>query len=153
MSKSITFPDDVEKELSISDRIEIPQIRKTLQDYFEALVNGDSEKFQAIWHPQAKIFGVGNSKIIQIDSINEIISHRIEGLQKAKTSIPGFDVDFTIIKIANLYVRDIIATVDIMWQMIMPDTVGNHSTSFQLVKQNDIWLIVSVLDMGLEEEK
>ncbi len=153
MTKSISIPKYEKKDISASNNAEIPHIKKTLQDYFESLVNCDSEKFETIWHPEAKIFGIGNSKILQIDSLNEIIKHRIKGLQKAKISIPGFDVDFIIKKIGNMYVKDIIATVDIIWQMIMPETVGNHSTSFQLAKQNDKWLIVSVLDMGLEEEE
>lgn len=151
MLKSISIPDYEQTGVSTSNYSEYPQIKKTLQDYFESLVNSDSEKFRTIWHPEAKIFGIGNSKILQIDSLNEIITHRINGLQKAKTTIPGFDVDFTITRIANLYIRDFIATADILWQMIMPDTVGNHVTSFQIAKQDEKWLIVSVLDMGFEE--
>lgn len=122
----------------------------TLKSFFESLVNSDLSKFDNVWNKEAKIFNLGNSNVLQIDDRELIIEHRLNGLKKAKEQIPGFEVNFNILKIDKVTVHDVIAVIDVFWQMLLPDSKGNHFSSFHLAKNGPKWEIVSFLDRGIE---
>ena len=126
------------------------EVLTTIKSFFESLVNSDLSKFDNVWNEEAKIFNLGNSNELQIDDRESIIEHRLNGLKKAKEQIPGFEVNFNILKIDKITIHDVVAVVDVFWQMLLPDSKGNHFSSFHLAKNGPKWEIVSFLDRGIE---
>ena len=106
--------------------------------------------FKSTTHPQIRTVNIGNSKEIHIFSADDIIENTILGLSRAKDKIPGFYakwVDFNFKSIMNY---DLIASVELTYTMKMPESYGKHSAFIQLIRENGKWLIISILDKGLE---
>lgn len=66
--------------------------------------------------------------------------------------MPDAEIAFIIDDFLHVDVHDnVIASVELTWRMILPESEGKHRTYFHLVKIDEKWTIVNVLDRGLEE--
>ncbi len=65
----------------------------------------------------------------------------------------GITVGFKLNKLKQIGVHGPIASVEVDWQMIMPDSIGIHCTYFHIVNTENQWLVANVTDHGYEEAK
>ena len=130
-------------------------LKEIVEDYINIMQECDEEKFKELWHPEARRFGMGNAKELNVMNKEEIIKFSINGLKNLKKQIPNPEsIKFTIDEIVNLKVIEgVIATVEMRWHMILPGAKGTHQTFIQFAKQDEKWYIVNILDKGFEEEE
>ncbi|NHJ32094.1 MAG: nuclear transport factor 2 family protein [Asgard group archaeon] len=138
----------------MSDNTEEIMIKKLVEDYIDIQEKCDEERFLALWHPDARRFGLGNDNQLHSFSKDEIIKFTLAGLRNLKEQIPNPEsIKFTITEFINISVREgVIASAEIKWQMVLPGSGGIHYTFIQFAKKDDNWLIVNVLDKGFEVE-
>ena len=95
---------------------------------------------------------LGNNNELYLITRDEVINQSLIGLEKSRKSIPNFKCTFKIEKIKHFMIHDLIVSISIEWVMLMAESTGNHCTCFHLVKSEDKWLIVDILDRGVEEK-
>lgn len=129
-------------------------IKELVEDYIDIMEKCDEERFLALWHPDARRFGLGNDKQLNSFNKDEIVKYSIAGLKALKEQIPNPElIKFTIDEIVSISTSEgVIASAEIKWQMVLPGSKGTHHTFIQFAKKEDTWLIVNVLDKGYEEE-
>ena len=123
-------------------------IKELVEDYIDIMEKWDEERFLALWHPDARRFGLGNDNQLHSFNKDEIIKYSITGLKTLKEQIPNPElIKFTINEIVHISISE-----GVKWQMALPGSKGTHHTFIQFAKKDDKWFIVNVLDKGFEEE-
>ena len=126
-------------------QIEITQL---LETYFAKQEDFDGEGMLAAWHPEGKMYLVGNNNEFRIVTVEEQAGH----IKTAKERMPDIQVKFVIDEIEQVAVYDdLIASVHVRWRMIFPEGYGRHRTFFNLAKVDGLWGIVNTVDRGLQE--
>ncbi|HUT81907.1 MAG TPA: hypothetical protein VMZ29_11945 [Candidatus Bathyarchaeia archaeon] len=128
-------------------------LKELAEDFIGILESCDEEKFQAIWHPQAIRFGLGNANELMTMNKEEMIKYSLTGLRNLKKQLPSSEsIKFTIKEILDIKcLEGVIGSVLVKWQMNLPGSVGTHQTFIQFAKHENKWVIVNVLDKGIEE--
>ncbi len=124
-------------------------IEELIIRYINCLQNTDGDEFEKIWYEKAVRINLGNDNEILISSKEDIIKYTINGLKQARKE--GFDVTHKFKEIKRLEVGDVTATAEIYWQMIMPDSTGLHTNYIHFAKDGNTWMIVGILDRGIEK--
>lgn len=129
-------------------------IKELVEDYIDIMEKCNEERFLALWHPDARRFGIGNDKQLNSFNKDEIVKYSIAGLKTLKEQIPNPElIKFTIDEIISISTSEgVIASAEIKWYMVLPGSKGTHHTFIQFAKKEDKWLIVNVLDKGFEME-
>jgi hypothetical protein len=130
---------------------EAKAILNTIKMFFDSNVNSKVDLFKKISHPKLKRLAMGNSNKLYWMTRDEMINQSLKGLANARNSIPNFICKFKIETIKHFTIHDVIASIAVEWEMLMTDSTGNHCTCFHLVKTEDVWLIVDILDRGIEK--
>lgn len=130
---------------------EANKILQTIKMFFDSNVNSKTELFKQICHPKLSRLSLGNNNELYWMTRDEVINQSLIGLEKARKSIPNFKCTFRIDRIKHFIIHDLIASISIEWVMLMTESTGNHCTCFHLVKSEEKWLIVDILDRGVEE--
>jgi hypothetical protein len=145
--------------LRISPRQGTPQLSDTqniqqiILDLYQALSSSDEAAYKALVHPQIRTVNIGNSGEVHVFALNQIIEYTINGLKNAVKQIPGFFSYWENIKFHNITIQDVTASVEVSYQMVMPESTGSHHSFIQLVKENEKWLVINIIDRGIEKEK
>lgn len=126
------------------------EIKAVILALYNSYEQSNPSLFKSIIHSQVRTINIGNNNQIHIFSADEIIENTILGLKRAKEQIPGFYAKWVNINFISLTIHDLIASIEITYTMKMPDSYGNHSTFIQLAKENTKWLIINIIDRGLE---
>lgn len=129
-------------------------LKEITEDYINIMQECNEEKFKGLWHPDAKMFGMGNSNQLNVMSRDDIIKSSLNGLRNLKNQIPNpEEIRFVIDEIIRIqHIDGVIANVELRWHMQLPGSLGKHHTFIQYAKYDDMWYIVNVLDRGLETE-
>ena len=123
------------------------EIVQLLEAYFSVQSTFDGEAIASFWHPNGKMYLVGNSNEFRIVSIEE----QAEQIKAAKARMPEIEVQFVIDEIEQVAVHDdLIASAHVRWRMIFPEGYGKHRTFFNLAKIAGRWGIVNTVDRGLQ---
>jgi hypothetical protein len=132
---------------------EVAKIKQLALNFIEILEQCNEEKFNEIWHPKAIRFGLGNANELMTMNKEEMIKFSLDGLRNLKNQLPNpDDVKFTVDEIINIKcIKNVIASVELKWHMVLPGSKGTHHTFIQFAKDKDKWLIINVLDKGYEE--
>ncbi len=134
-----------------------PQEIKAIQDVLESLMESfdltDEERFKLVTHPQMRTVNIGNSNQAIILDREGIITHTILGLKEAVQNIPDFFARRDNIDIVRIAIHDVIATVEMTYTMVMPNSAAAHCSYIQLLKEGDRWLVAQMIDRGLETPK
>ncbi|MBK5112254.1 MAG: nuclear transport factor 2 family protein [Candidatus Heimdallarchaeota archaeon] len=130
------------------------EIKRLVEDYIDIMEKCDEERFLALWHPDARRFGLGNDNQLHSFTQDEIVKYSIAGLKNLKEQIPNPEIiKFTVNEIVHISVsQGVIASAEVKWQMVLPGSKGVHHTFIQFAKKEDEWFIVNVLDKGFEME-
>ena len=123
------------------------EIVRLLEAYFSVQSDFDGEALASFWHPNGKMYLVGNSNEFRIVSIEEQAGH----IKEVKARVPEIKVQFVIDEIEQVAVHDdLIASAHVRWRMIFPEGYGKHRTFFNLAKIEGQWGIVNTVDRGLQ---
>lgn len=123
------------------------EIVQLLEAYFSIQSDFDGDALASFWHPNGKMYLVGNSNEFRIVSIEEQAGH----IKAAKARMPEIEVQFVIDEIEQVAVHDdLIASAHVRWRMIFPEGYGKHRTFFNLAKIAGQWGIVNTVDRGLQ---
>ncbi len=133
-----------------SDEEKIKAIIEALFDSFE---NTDEEKFLSVTHPEVRAVNIGNSNEVLVSTREEIVKFRIRGLRNAKQQNPEFYARNEIKTVNHITVHEVIASAEVEYRMVMPEAVGLHCSYIQLVKMEEDWRVVNILDRGIEESQ
>jgi hypothetical protein len=127
-------------------------LKELTEDFIHILEQSDEKKFQEIWHPKAVRFGLGNANELGTMNMEEMIKYSLNGLENLKQQIPNpEEIKFQIDEIIEIKcIQNVIASVELKWQMTLPGSKGTHHTFINYAKDNDKWFIVNVLDKGFE---
>ncbi|NHJ47216.1 MAG: hypothetical protein FK733_05455 [Asgard group archaeon] len=128
------------------------KLKELTEDFISILEQCDEKKFQELWHPSAIRFGLGNANELGTMNKEEMIQYSINGLKNLKQQIPNpEEIKFRIDEIIDIKcIQDIIASVELKWQMTLPGSKGTHHTFINFAKDKDKWFIINVLDKGFE---
>lgn len=149
MTLNLNFP---EFDLDTDDPDSV-LVLEIIKKYFDSNVNSKIELFQEITHDTFTRSGLGNSNELYQMSREEIITHSLGGLAKARETQLNFKCLFNIERITHLTIHDVIAAVGVEWEMIMTDSIGTHCTCFHLAKDEGRWTVISALDRGFEVQQ
>ena len=130
---------------------EIEQIKNSLLVFFQGLDETNEELFKSVTHQNVRTVNIGNSNEIFVFTVEEIIEYTITGLRNAIQKNPGFFSRREEIDIDHITVHEIIASAEVSYKMVMPESVGYHRIYFHLAKENGKWMIVNIIDRGLEK--
>lgn len=122
------------------------RIKAALEKYYNSLETFDDEMMRQVVHPEAKMFNAGESGTFFIKTREEFIKSVIEAPRR-------YGMKPFIIKIQefiHIAVHELIASAEVEWEMVMPNSVGIHHTYYHLAKIDDKWVIVNILDRGKE---
>lgn len=138
-------------KLSAELEVEEKEVWDVIKTYFISNVTSDAETFDSIWDATASRHSIGNDDELHAFNRDQIVQLSLEGLQKAKETIPGFTVQIEVESI-DISVRSgtRTASVEVQYLMHMPGSIGHHHCIFLLARAPD-WRIVSCLDRGIEE--
>lgn len=136
----------------MSNVSEIEKIKKLIINYTKYNETSDWENFIEIWHPEARRLNVGNTNELLITPTEDIKKLSFEGLMNLRKQMPEAEISFITDDFSHIDVYDeVVASAELNWRMILPGSEGRHKTYFHLVKANEKWIIVNVLDRGFEE--
>jgi hypothetical protein len=128
------------------------KIRDLIEKYTKCNETSDWESFIELWHPEARRLNVGNNNQLLITPTDDIKKFSFDGLKNLKQQMPDADIRFEIDEFTHIDIYDnVVASVELKWKMFLPGSKGTHKTYFHLVKLDDLWIIVNVLDRGFEE--
>lgn len=123
------------------------EIKEIIEDLFTALNTKDSNIMRELFHPRATFANIGNSNELYIRSLDEYLETTIEAIKKHK-----IEVNNEVEDVIHLQIIDgVIASVEIKYTMLMPDSKGSHTGFFHLVNENKKWLFLNWTDRGFEE--
>ena len=78
-------------------------IKELVEDYIDIMEKCDEERFLALWHLDARRFGLGNDNQLHSFNKDEIIKYSITGLKTLKEQIPNPElIKFTINEIVHI---------------------------------------------------
>ena len=125
---------------------EIDQIRELLQTYYRCFAKFDGEGMNALWHPEGKLFNVGNR--------NEFLIRDPATFTERWSVIKeklDYELTIEIDDMRHIVVYDgLIASAEVKWRMVMPDSWGEHCSYYHLAKIDGVWQIAGVVDRGWE---
>lgn len=128
-------------------------IRETILALYQHFENTDEDKFRGLTHPQVRTVNIGNSGEVHVFDMDQIVEYTIAGLRRAKEQIPGFFARREEIEICHIAVQELIASAEVSYKMVMPESIGRHHSYLHLVKNGDQWIVVNMIDRGIEESK
>ena len=120
---------------------------------YQALGGSDEAALRALVHPQVRTVNIGNSNEVHVFTLEQIVEFTIHGLKRAAEQMPGFYARWENIEIIHTHVEDVTAAVEASYQMVMPDSTGFHHSFIHLVKQDGRWLVINIIDRGIEKAK
>jgi hypothetical protein len=126
-------------------------LEKIIQDMYQALGACDEAAFRAVVHPQVRTVNIGNSGEVHVFGLDQIIEFTINGLKGAMENIPGFFARWEEIRFTDMTIGDVAAAVEVRYKMAMPDSTGYHHSFVHLVKEGERWLVINIIDRGIEE--
>lgn len=123
-------------------------IQLLLQTYFQYFADFDGSGMNALWHPEGKQFNVGNRNEFLVRT-PKTFTERWEAIRERVDFTMTIEID----DMSHIAVYDaLIASAEVKWRMLMPDSWGEHCSYFHLIKQDDAWKIAGVVDRGWEHE-
>ena len=125
-------------------------IKSGILKFYTALENSDETTFRSLVHPEVRTVNIGNENQPHIFNLDQIIQYTLQGRKQAKESTPGFYANWENIIFKNIYLKDVIAMVNLTYEMKMPDSIGYHSCGIHLLFQDEKWQIIQIIDRGLE---
>ena len=118
-----------------------------IEAYFTAQSGFDGDRILKFWHPEGKMYLVGNQDEFRVVTIEDQISH----MEDAKERVSDLTVDFVIDEIEQVAVHDdLIASIHIRYRMIFPEGYGEHRCFYNLAKIKGVWGIVNAVDRGFQ---
>lgn len=123
----------------------VETIKETLKSYYAYLEKFEGDQILDLWYHDGKMYNVGNANAFLIRTPQEFAHHMTQIGQTQ--DIP---LKIKIDKIDHVAVHDLIASAEVHWRMILPDSVGIHRSCYHLAKMDSRWVIVSLMDRGLE---
>ena len=118
-----------------------------IEEFFRLQGEFDGDGILNLWHTEGMVYMVGNNNQFRINSIKEQCAH----INEVKKKVPDIRVDFLIDSVEEVSIQDdLIATARVQWRMMMLDSYGKHRSFYNLVKIGGRWVIVNVVDRGLE---
>lgn len=127
------------------------KIKETILSLYQHFENTDEENFRALTHPQVRTVNIGNSGEVHVFDMEQIVEYTITGLRRAKEQIPGFFARREEIEVHQIAVQEMIASAEVSYKMVMPESIGRHHSFLHLVKNADQWIVVNMIDRGIEE--
>jgi hypothetical protein len=123
------------------------EITQLIQTYFARQSDFDGEGMLAFWHPEGKMYLVGNQGEFRVVTIEDQASH----IKEAKTHRPDLSVEFVLDEIEQVRVHDdLIASVHVRYRMVFPEGYGVHRCFYNLANMDGKWGIVNAVDRGLQ---
>ena len=123
------------------------EILHLLETYFSQQEAFDGESMLKSWHPEGKMYLVGNNNEFRIVTIEEQAGH----IKEAKEQVPDIRVQFVIDEVEQISIHDdLIASAHLRWRMIFPEGYGKHRTFFNLANIDGKWGIVNTVDRGFQ---
>jgi len=110
-------------------------VKKPVQTFMNGLARHDFGMISSAWHSNGRIF------------VMETM-HTIDFLKNIPANV-NIEVDTTEV----LSVDAMIAVVKVQWRMLMPKTIGYHSSYMNLINLNGEWKIISETDYGDEKPR
>ena len=75
------------------------------------------------------------------------------GFNNISDQIPGLISYWENIEFHNITIQDLTASVEVSCQVVMLESIGCHHCSIQLIKENDMWMVINIINRGKEKEK
>ena len=130
----------------MTQNAEITAIRELLQTYYRCFAKFDGEGMKALWHPEGKLFNVGNRNAFIIRD-PATFTERWSVIKQKLDSELSIEID----DMHHIVAYDtLIASAEVKWRMVMPDSWGEHCSYFNLAKIDGTWQIVGMVDRGWE---
>lgn len=123
------------------------EIKELIEDLFTSLNSKDSNNLKKLFHPKATFANIGNSNELYLRSLDEYLETTVEAIKKH-----NIEVKNEIEEITHLQTTDsVIASVEIKYIMLMPNSKGSHTGLLHLVNESNKWLFLNWTDRGFEE--
>lgn len=118
-----------------------------IEAYFARQSEFDGDGMLEFWHPEGRLYLVGNQNVFRIVSIEEQVRH----IKEAKESVPDLKIEFVLDEIEQVTVQeDLIASVHVRYRMLMPQGYGKHRCFYHLAKIDGKWGFVNAVDRGYQ---
>ena len=127
-------------------------IKDCIQTLFKAFDETDEQLFRSVTHPMMRTVNIGNSNAPYIFSALEVVENTIVGLRNAMDKMPGFFAVREDLNIQRIEVHEVIATAEISYTMRMPDSAGHHYAYLHFINLDGRWLLMQMVDRGIEEK-
>ena len=106
--------------------------RDVITKYFLILNSNEKDKLSDIWIENGVLF----------------INNEIKDISFLK-KLPSF-ITFNISNIKLLSFDSKISVFKVEWKMILPDSIGIHTSYITLILYGDLWKIINQTDIGIE---
>jgi hypothetical protein len=119
------------------------RIQTVVRAFYQSWQDYDVEEMIEILHPEVRFYNVGNDDQFLVRTREEFLEQAVVAPRDHQVPL-----DFEIEEIESVAVHELIASVQVRWQMRFPDSVGRHRGHFHLGRIDDQWIILSVTDRG-----
>jgi hypothetical protein len=126
-------------------------IKDLILAMYLAFENSDESAFRALAHPEMRTVNIGNENKVHVFNVDQICENTINGLKAAKEKMPGFYARWEEIEFVDVTVGDVVAFVSVSYKMIMPESLGKHTSGIHLVKPEGKWQVIQIVDRGIEQ--
>ena len=127
------------------------KIKDIILAVYQAYENTDEAAFRNLVHPEMRTVNIGNSNEVHIFSVDQISEFTISGLKTAKESVSGFFARWEEVEFIEVTASDVVAFVSVRYKMRLPDSSGTHTSGIHLIKPEDDWLVIQIVDRGIEQ--
>ena len=117
-----------------------------IKDYFYAFNAMDGDAYLKLWKEDGRLINVGNS--------GKFLYRSPEDFAKALAKWKDMEVDFTCQMQEEPHSRivdGLVASIEVRYNMIMPESIGEHTSFFHLICDEGQWKITSLMDRGFEK--
>jgi hypothetical protein len=111
------------------------EILRPVQTYMDGMAMHDFARIASVWHPNGKLF----------------IMETMQSPEFLRNIPPSVEIEVD--KTEVLSVDAMIAAVKVTWRMLMPRTIGYHSSYVNLIQVDGVWKIISETDYGEEKSR
>ena len=126
-------------------------IKDFILELYQAFENSDEAAFRALVHPEMRTVNMGNANEVHIFSVDQICEFTINGLKSARENVPGFFARWDEVEFVEVTIGDVVAFVSVRYKMLMPENVGTHTSGIHLIKPEDKWQVIQIVDRGIEQ--
>jgi len=124
-------------------------IEKLIKDFFKSFNSKDSNRLRELFHPKATFANIGNNNELFLRSLEDYLESTVEAIKKL-----NIKVKYELEEIMHLQIIDnIIASAEIKYIMIMPQSKGIHTGLLHLMNEKKNWLFLNWTDRGIEEKQ